>query len=132
MAAVRSRGNRDTEVKLVRIFRANGIAGWRRHVSLPGQPDFVFRRERLVVFVDGCFWHCCPLHGSEPANNSAYWGPKLARNRVRDRVVTRELRRRGWRVLRIWEHSLREPANVAKRCQRAKMRPMSPSHGPLP
>jgi DNA mismatch endonuclease (patch repair protein) len=119
MGAVRSRGNRDTEVKLLRIFRENGITGWRRHVALPGRPDFVFRRERIAVFVDGCFWHCCPIHGSKPASNSDYWLPKLERNHARDRSVTRELNRRGWRVLRIWEHALRKPGKVAIRCQRA-------------
>jgi DNA mismatch endonuclease (patch repair protein) len=128
MAAVRSRGNRDTEIKLVRIFRENGITGWRRNIPLLGKPDFVFRRERLVVFVDGCFWHCCPIHGSKPASNSAYWIRKLARNRARDLAVTRELRLKGWRVLRIWEHALREPARVAMRCQHAGMRPMSSPH----
>jgi DNA mismatch endonuclease, patch repair protein len=123
MAAVRSGGNRDTELKLVRILRENRITGWRRHVSLPGQPDFVFWHERLVVFVDGCFWHSCPLHGTKPASNSAYWIPKLARNRARDLAVTRELRRKGWQVLRIWEHALREPAKVVLRCRRAMKRP---------
>jgi DNA mismatch endonuclease (patch repair protein) len=78
--------------------------------------------------VDGCFWHCCPLHGSKPASNSTYWISKLARNRARDLAVTRELRLKGWRVLRIWEHALREPARVAMRCQRARMRPMSSPH----
>lgn len=62
MAAVRSTGNRTTELRLASILRANGITGWRRHQPLPGKPDFVFRRERLAVFADGCFWHGCPRH----------------------------------------------------------------------
>ena len=60
MAAIRSHGNKDTELKLISIFRGHGIKGWRRHQPLPGKPDFVFRRERLAVFVDGCFWHGHP------------------------------------------------------------------------
>ena len=119
MAAIRSRGNKDTELKLVAILRAHGITGWRRHLPLPGRPDFVFRRARVAVFVDGCFWHGCPQHGRSPGSNAAYWLPKLARNRARDRLNTRELRRRGWRVIRLWEHSLRAPARVAAQIQRA-------------
>jgi DNA mismatch endonuclease (patch repair protein) len=77
MAAVRSRGNRATELKLILIFRVNGITGWRRNQRLPGKPDFVFRKERLAVFVDGCFWHGCPKHGELPAANRQYWCLKV-------------------------------------------------------
>jgi len=66
MAAIRSRGNKDTEMKLAAITRTHGITGWRRHLPLPGRPDFAFRKERVAVFVDGCFWHGCPLHGHKP------------------------------------------------------------------
>src|SRR5438445_4703761 len=113
MAAIRSKGNKDTELRLAAVFRAGGITGWRRHQALPGRPDFVFRRERLVVFVDGCFWHGCPRHGRKPDSNRDYWLPKLMRNRARDRAVGCELRRRGWTVVRIWEHDLRHAARVA-------------------
>ena len=68
--------------------------------------DFVFRRERLALFVDGCFWHGCPRHATEPKNNRAFWRRKLSANKARDRLVTRALRSQGWRVLRIWEHAL--------------------------
>ena len=68
--------------------------------------DFVFRRERVAVFVDGCFWHGCPKHGTMPAGNRAFWKAKLARNAERDTLVTRALRKAGWTVLRIWEHDL--------------------------
>ena len=122
MAAIRSRGNRDTELKLAAIFRAVGITGWRRHQALPGRPDFVFRRERLVVFVDGCFWHGCPLHGRNPDSNRAYWLPKLLRNKARDRAVARALRQRGWTVLRLWEHDLKNARRAAVRCRRALIR----------
>src|SRR6266704_3667265 len=83
MAAIRSRGNIDTELKLASIFRAHRIKGWRRHQRLPGSPDFVFRRERVAVFVDGCFWHGCPKHGRTPDSNRGYWLPKLKRNKQR-------------------------------------------------
>src|SRR3954453_10400732 len=84
MAAIRSRGNKDTERKLAAILRANRITGWRRHQAVPGRPDFIFRLERLAIFVDGCFWHGCPKHGRKPTSNQAYWLPKLLRNRERD------------------------------------------------
>jgi DNA mismatch endonuclease (patch repair protein) len=115
MAAIKSRGNRRTELKLAQIFRANGVTGWRRHLSLPGCPDFAFRSERVAVFVDGCFWHGCPKHGRNPRSNVDYWVPKLQRNRARDRKINRQLRDRGWRVIRFWEHSLRDERTVVER-----------------
>jgi DNA mismatch endonuclease (patch repair protein) len=112
MSRIRSRGNKDTELALIRFFRTNQITGWRRHQPLFGKPDFVFPKLRLAVFVDGCFWHSCTLHGTKPKNNAAFWQQKLAVNQERDRVVTRRLKKAGWRVLRLWEHELtrkREP-----------------------
>lgn len=133
MSRIRSRGNKDTELALAKLFRRNKITGWRRqlklrvtggkwgvtrkagvsvsslvtrHLSLTVRPDFVFRRARLAVFVDGCFWHGCPRHGTQPAGNRTFWKNKFAGNRARDLLVTRALRRAGWRVLRIWEHDL--------------------------
>jgi DNA mismatch endonuclease (patch repair protein) len=108
MAAVRSRGNRNTELALARALRAAGITGWRRHVDLPGRPDFAFRSARLLIFVDGCFWHGCARHCRVPARNREYWLRKITRNRDRDRATRRTLRARGWRVLRIWEHELKQ------------------------
>ena len=95
MAAIRSRGNKDTELKLASILRAHGITGWRRSQRLPGKPDFVFRRQRLAVFVDGCFWHGCPRCTQAPKNNAAYWRAKASYNKRRDAKVGRELRERG-------------------------------------
>lgn len=115
MSRIRSRGNKDTELALIRVFRALGIKGWRRHASLKFQvqgskfqvkPDFVFRKLRLAVFVDGCFWHGCPKHATWPAKRAAWWRRKIEGNQARDALVTRTLRRAGWRVLRVWEHEL--------------------------
>ena len=117
MAAIHSRGNRDTELKLVTIFRLCRITGWRRNARLPGKPDFVFRHSKVAIFVDGCFWHGCPQHGRKPGSNQDYWIPKLERNRARDRAVTRALRARSWIVLRFWEHDLRYREEIARRVQ---------------
>ncbi len=136
MSRIRGRGNKATELALAKLFRRHHITGWRRQVEICGKavasvydrrplcsprfgahraplqktfrvrPDFVFRQARLAVFVDGCFWHGCPKHATQPKNNRAFWTKKLTRNKVRDRLVNRTLRQRGWTVLRIWEHEL--------------------------
>jgi DNA mismatch endonuclease (patch repair protein) len=77
------------------LVRADGV---RVHA------DLAFTRWRVAVFVDGCFWHGCPSHGTQPRANAAYWQPKLATNRERDRRVDRALTAAGWSVVRIWEH----------------------------
>jgi DNA mismatch endonuclease, patch repair protein len=74
------------------------------------RPDIAFTARRVAVFVDGCFWHVCPEHGTKPANNTWYWGPKLARNVERDRAADAALAAAGWRVVRIWEHESLEAA----------------------
>lgn len=106
MSRVRGRGNKATELALVTLLRGHKIKGWRRHGHVFGSPDFVFAKCRLAVFVDGCFWHGCPKHSSCPISNREFWVAKLARNRARDRLVLRVLKKRGWRVLRIWQHEL--------------------------
>lgn len=106
MSRIRGTGNKDTELRMIQIFRANRIVGWRRNWPLFGKPDFVFPKHRLAVFVDGCFWHGCPLHATKPANNAAFWKKKLSANKARDKLVTRMLRALDWQVLRIWEHDL--------------------------
>jgi len=68
------------------------------------RPDIVFTAKKIAVFIDGCFWHCCPEHGRRPAVNSRYWSPKLERNVERDRLADAALHDDGWTVVRIWEH----------------------------
>lgn len=121
MSRIRSRGNKDTEVALAKFFRRNKITGWRRNQKIFGKPDFVFPKFRLALFVDGCFWHCCPKHGTQPKGNHAFWKKKFTRNKARDVLVTRALRSADWRVLRIWEHELahQKEARLLKRIQRA-------------
>jgi DNA mismatch endonuclease (patch repair protein) len=106
MSKIRGKGNKATEIALAKLFRANGITGWRRHYPIIGRPDFAFPKQKLAVFVDGCFWHGCPKHGAQPKSNKEFWESKLASNKARDRRVNRMLRNKGWHVLRIWEHEL--------------------------
>ena len=115
MSRIRSRGNASTELRLVELFRAHKITGWRRNQKILGKPDFIFRQQRLAIFVDGCFWHGCPRCYRRPRSNLKYWDRKVLRNRERDRAVTRRLKRLGWRVLRIWAHQLKEPQSALRR-----------------
>jgi DNA mismatch endonuclease, patch repair protein len=87
---------------------------------LYGRPDFVFRSNRVVIFVDGFFWHGHPKLGHLPKTNREFWRKKIERNRRRDREVNNYLRERGWTVVRIWEHELarRNEARVVRRLRR--------------
>lgn len=78
--------------------------------ALRTRPDIVFTRARVAVFVDGCFWHRCPIHGTSPKAHSEYWTPKLDRNVERDRETDAALAALGWTVIRVWEH---EPVDEA-------------------
>lgn len=85
------------------------------------RPDIVFTRQRIAVFVDGCFWHRCPEHTSSPRSNQAYWLPKLKANVARDERVTAALGADGWRVERIWEHvPLDEAVGLVEAAVRAR------------
>lgn len=117
-ASMRSNRQRDTlpELRLRRLLHSKGL---RYRVAFPitvddlkVRADIVFPKRRLAVFVDGCFWHCCPDHGRRPSDPTGYWAAKLDRNRTRDIRVNIALEREGWRVLRIWEH---EPVESAQR-----------------
>jgi DNA mismatch endonuclease (patch repair protein) len=92
---------------------------YRKHVRpdplLRCTADVVFSRERLAIFVDGCFWHGCPQHGRKPARNSGYWSAKLDRNAARDARNNALLEENGWTVVRAWEHE--DPRDVAARIE---------------
>jgi DNA mismatch endonuclease (patch repair protein) len=123
MSRIRSRGNQTTELRFIGLLKKNKIIGWRRGSSLPGKPDFVFRRQRLAVFIDGDFWHGNPRRFRLPKSNLDYWGPKIEGNRRRDAANTRRLKELGWRVLRIWESALRKETVVSSRLKRALCHP---------
>lgn len=112
MASIRSKGNKSTE-KRMRAYLVNaGIKGWRLNPrGIPGKPDFVFDNERLAIFIDGCFWHGCPRCFRPPKSSTNYWETKIDYNRARDNRKTRQLQESGWRVLRFWEHELKEEPN---------------------
>jgi len=119
MSQVRSKGNRSTELCMIRLLRDSRITGWKRNFALYGKPDFVFPRERVAVFVDGCFWHGCPRHCRLPSTRRRYWIAKVERNVARDKKTSRVLKRKGWIVVRFWEHDL-HAKNAARKTQRLK------------
>jgi DNA mismatch endonuclease (patch repair protein) len=112
MSKVRGKGNKSTELVLARMLRAGGITGWRRHLPLPGKPDFCFPGKKLVIFVDGCFWHGCPKCYRRPKSRQEFWDAKVLTNKTRDRRVNRELKALGYVVMRIFEHRLKKGAPV--------------------
>lgn len=101
------------EVALRRALYGRGMRFRKTYPALPGRPDIVFTRARLAVFVDGCFWHRCPVHGTAPKNNASWWSAKLEGNVARDRRQERQLVDSGWTVVRVWEHE-----DVGEACDR--------------
>jgi len=101
------RKDNDAELAVRRLLHAAGLR-YRVHYPVPGLPrrsiDIAFPRAKVAVFVDGCFWHGCPEHGTRPTSNSEWWAAKLEANRLRDEDTSRVLADSGWRVLREWEH----------------------------
>lgn len=86
-------------------------------IRVPGRRlvrvDVAFTRQRVAVFLDGCFWHCCPKHSKIPRSNRSYWEPKLARNVQRDADTDAALADVGWHAIRVWEHE--DPGDAARR-----------------
>src|SRR6266404_7167859 len=96
MSKVRANGNRSTEYSVEAALIRKRIRGWEKHPSgIPGKPDFCFRRFKLVIFVDGCFWHACPKCGRIPKTRVEFWRSKIDENRRRDNRIRRYLRKNG-------------------------------------
>ena len=113
MSAIRGKNNRTTELCFRMALVRAGIKGWETNAEdLAGKPDFFFRKKRVAVFVDGCFWHGCPKCGHYPKTRSSFWKAKIVRNKERDKKNRRELRKNGIKVVSIWEHSLKTQKGV--------------------
>lgn len=108
MKRVRSKNNRSTELRLIEVFNKYEIRGWKRNYPVKGHPDFVFLKQRIAIFVDGCFWHGHDCRNTRPSDNAEYWQKKRARNIKHDTEVTALFEKRGWTVLRIWECELKK------------------------
>ena len=115
---MRLQKQQDTEPEIELRSALHGL-GYRYRVNIEPVPglrsraDMVFSKAKVAVFVDGCFWHSCPTHGTQPKQNADWWEAKLAANRSRDEQINERLRKQGWTVIRVWEHE--DPARAASR-----------------
>lgn len=106
MRNIKSKGNKSTEIRLIKIFCNEGIKGWRRGYPVKGHPDFVFLEKRVAIFVDGCFWHGHNCRNTHPKENEDYWSKKIDGNIKHDKEISEIFIKRGWTVVRIWECEL--------------------------
>jgi DNA mismatch endonuclease (patch repair protein) len=129
MSANRGKNTRP-ELVLRSVLCAEGARGYRLHPKdVPGRPDIAFRRHRLAVFVNGCFWHRCPKCNLPlPKTHREFWKRKFERNRNRDVAKNMMLKAAGWRVITVWEHEIRKNPRVsARRIKRALESSSAPS-----
>jgi DNA mismatch endonuclease (patch repair protein) len=112
MSKIKGKGNKSTEILVEAVLIESSLGGWVKHPKeIVGRPDFFFPSQKLVLFVDGCFWHSCPVCNRRvPSNREDFWRQKLDQNRRRDNRQHRQLRRQGYHVMRIWEHELKKPS----------------------
>jgi len=111
MSKIRGK-NTKPELILRRALWRKGYR-YRIHYPIEGKPDIVFPGKKVAVFIDGCFWHGCPLHGKKPTNNSDFWRKKIERNIRRDLDVNIALREQHWTVVRVWEHEVADNLDAA-------------------
>jgi len=115
MSRIRGK-NTNPEKKIRKLLWSQGIRGYRIHYNLLGKPDLVFIRKKIVIFIDGCFWHKCPLCFHEPNTRNEFWMNKINSNVERDLKISKKLKEDGWTVLRFWEHEIiKEPDSVIKK-----------------
>jgi len=95
------------EIKLRKRLWSEGIRYRKNNASLFAKPDISNKRKKIVIFIDSCFWHGCGEHLRIPKSNVSYWIHKIEKNKKRDHVVNLFYRKKGWKVLRIWEHQLK-------------------------
>ena len=107
MSHIRAK-NTGPEVKLRKLLFAEGIRGYRIHYNLPGKPDIIFTKKKIAIFIDGCFWHRCPVCFQQPETRKEFWMKKIQSNVERDKKVNALLKNQEWKVIRIWEHEIRK------------------------
>lgn len=103
--------NTSPELTIRRKLSASGVRGYRIHYDLPGKPDIVFTKKKIVIFIDGCFWHKCPVCFREPDTKKEFWLDKIDKNCERDLKNNHILVEKGWAVIRIWEHHIRKDSD---------------------
>lgn len=106
MQAIRSQSKLENQVS--REIWKRGLRFRKNDKSLFGKPDISIKKYKIVIFIDSCFWHSCPIHGNMPKTNVEYWEKKLNKNIRRDLEVNQYYKEKGWNVLRIWEHNIKK------------------------
>jgi len=112
MSQIRGK-NTTPEIKLRKLLFATGTRGYRIHHNIPGKPDIVFVKKKIAIFIDGCFWHKCPVCFQEPETRNEFWMKKIQSNVDRDKKVNDLLKNEGWTVIRIWEHEIKKEPEKA-------------------
>jgi DNA mismatch endonuclease (patch repair protein) len=107
--------NTKPEQLLKLLLKKHGLKGFRLHYEITGKPDIVFLKNKIAVFIDGCFWHKCHLHFTKPTSNRAFWLKKIDSNVRRDKIVNTELKYKSWKIIRIWEHELKNQKIIKKK-----------------
>jgi DNA mismatch endonuclease, patch repair protein len=128
MSKIRGR-NTGPELALRHALWCKGLR-YRLKSALPGRPDIIFPSRRVALFVDGCFWHGCPQHGTSPKANSEFWRDKIRRNIERDRKMSDHIQNLGWTVLRFWEHEIdTDLSDVVRIIESTLRKPLSGTTG---
>lgn len=113
MSAIRSKGNKSTELVMLQLLKLHHLSGWRRHYKIIGKPDFAWPKVKVALFIDGCFWHGC-LCRRAPKSNTEFWDKKIAYNTSRDLKVNTTLRSLGWAVIRVKECQLSNIKTISR------------------
>jgi len=121
MRQVKSSRNQSTEIRLLQYFKDLSIIGWRRNYKIFGKPDIIFRKERIAIFIDGCFWHGHDCRNTKPKDNQEYWIQKINHNIQRDKIVNEHLTKHGWTVIRLWECELKNRETIIERLKLIKI-----------
>lgn len=115
MSQIKSKDTRP-ELYLRKVLLINKIRNFKTNYNLPGKPDLVFTKNKLAVFIDGCFWHKCPKCFVRPVTRSKFWEEKIKNNVRRDKQINKVILSLGWQILRFWEHEInRNPGKVVKK-----------------
>jgi|SRR3989338_9177653 len=107
--------NTQPEILLRKSLSGAGIRGYRLQYKLIGKPDIVFSKKKIAIFIDGCFWHKCPKCFIKSETNKSFWNKKIDSNAKRDGIVNSELKRKGWEIIRIWEHEIRKEKIIKRK-----------------
>ena len=109
MSRIRSQ-NTQPELKLIKIMKTLKFSYHPKGII--GNPDFANKKQKIAIFIDGCFWHKCPKHYIKPKNNMIFWKNKIKKNVQRAENVNKLLKKEGWRIIRIWEHDIKKLRKV--------------------